>query len=269
MRKILTYLAISVVVVVVIFVFISKSKKSEIVQFLLPPAGEGIEMCYLYSKLTPYGSADRVWLKMSILDDKVTGEYQYFLDGKDSRVGKFDGTVGKMDPKTSRRIADVLWDAWGEGENQKTQLNIEFDEGSAVDFYGEMVDRGDGVYVYKDANKLTPGLYQMPRIDCEALIVEKYIRDNIKNIAPEKAELGGSWYITSVNVNPSAKTGTMTLIYEDGRIRGSKSFSYIRNNNEVKIILKELVVCAMDTKQCSGGSYAGRTGPNCEFVCPQ
>jgi len=27
-------------------------------------------------------------------------------------------------------------------------------------------------------------------------------------------------------------------------------------------------VCTMDAKQCSDGSYVGRSGPNCEFVCP-
>lgn len=32
--------------------------------------------------------------------------------------------------------------------------------------------------------------------------------------------------------------------------------------------LKEPVACTMDAKQCSDGSYVGRTGPNCEFVCP-
>ena len=105
----------------------------------------------------------------------------------------------------------------------------------------------------------------------DKIIVEKYIRDNIKTIVPEKPVLGGSWYVTSVNINPSAKTGTMT--YEDGHIQGSKSFSYVRNNNEVKInltdsLLKEPVACTMDAKLCPDGSYVGRTGPNCEFVCP-
>lgn len=31
---------------------------------------------------------------------------------------------------------------------------------------------------------------------------------------------------------------------------------------------EETVVCTMDAMQCSDGSYVGRTGPNCEFVCP-
>lgn len=29
------------------------------------------------------------------------------------------------------------------------------------------------------------------------------------------------------------------------------------------------VACTMDAKQCSDGTYVGRTGPNCEFVCPE
>lgn len=28
------------------------------------------------------------------------------------------------------------------------------------------------------------------------------------------------------------------------------------------------VVCTMDAMQCPDGSYVGRTGPRCEFVCP-
>lgn len=31
---------------------------------------------------------------------------------------------------------------------------------------------------------------------------------------------------------------------------------------------EEGVACTMDAMQCSDGSWVGRTGPNCEFVCP-
>lgn len=30
----------------------------------------------------------------------------------------------------------------------------------------------------------------------------------------------------------------------------------------------EVVACTMDAKMCPDGSYVGKTGPNCEFVCP-
>lgn len=234
MKKILTYIVIFIVIIVVIFVLFSKNKKSDIVQNL--PVPKAIDMCYQYYKDTSSGFADRAWLKISILGDKVTGEYQNLPAEKDIKVGIFNGTVGKMDPKISGRIADVWWDSLGEGMNIKEQLNIEFGEGSAVALFGEMIDRGDGVYMYKDATKLTPG-FQMSQTDCEALddkiVVEKYIRDNIKTIAPEKAVLGGSWYVTLVNINPSMKTGIVT--YEDGHIQGKAIFNYVRNGKEVLI----------------------------------
>jgi hypothetical protein len=28
------------------------------------------------------------------------------------------------------------------------------------------------------------------------------------------------------------------------------------------------VMCTMDAMQCTDGSWVGRSGPNCEFVCP-
>lgn len=31
---------------------------------------------------------------------------------------------------------------------------------------------------------------------------------------------------------------------------------------------EEVTMCTMDAKECSDGSFVGRTGPNCEFVCP-
>jgi hypothetical protein len=31
---------------------------------------------------------------------------------------------------------------------------------------------------------------------------------------------------------------------------------------------EEVVACTMDAMQCADGSYVGRTGPDCEFVCP-
>ena len=31
----------------------------------------------------------------------------------------------------------------------------------------------------------------------------------------------------------------------------------------------ELIVCTQDAMQCSDGSWVGRSGAKCEFVCPQ
>ncbi|MFA6177864.1 MAG: hypothetical protein WC694_03170 [Candidatus Paceibacterota bacterium] len=276
MKRLLIYIATFFVILIIIFIYLFKNKKIETIKNPIVP--EAVAMCYFYSKNTSNIFADRAWLKMSILGDKVTGEYQNLPAEKDSKIGKFSGVVGKMDPKISGRIADVWWDSLAEGMTVTEQLKIEFGEGSAVVFFGEMIDRGDGVYVYKDVTKLTPG-FQMSQIDCESLddriIVENYIRNNVKTIVPEKPVLGGSWYVISVNINSFTKTGSM--VYEDGHIQGEKSFNYVRNGTQVIINLinslpsirsKEPVACTMDAKQCPDGSYVGRTGPNCEFVCP-
>jgi hypothetical protein len=29
------------------------------------------------------------------------------------------------------------------------------------------------------------------------------------------------------------------------------------------------IMCTMDARQCPDGTYVGRSGPDCEFVCPE
>lgn len=48
---------------------------------------------------------------------------------------------------------------------------------------------------------------------------------------------------------------------------GLGTIVYIQSNT-VKPLTPEPVACTEDAKQCGDGSYVGRTGPNCEFVCP-
>ena len=272
MKKIFVYIVLIIIVVVVVLFFIFKKEKPIVIE--KPPAKEAIAMCYQYSKETSRGFVDRAWLKLNILDTNITGEYQNLPAEKDSKVGIFTGTVGPMDPQISGRIADVWWDSMGEGMQVMEQLKIEFGEGSASVLFGEMLDRGDGIYVYKDVSKLTPG-FQMWQIDCEKLddmiVVEKYIRDNIKTIVSEKPVLGGSWYATVINVNPITdvnspiKTGTVMLTYEDGHIQKKAEFSYTRNGAEV-------IVNLIDTLQkkgeiCGAGIGNCQTGLKCGYPC--
>lgn len=55
------------------------------------------------------------------------------------------------------------------------------------------------------------------------------------------------------------------------------NFIYMKKNIILMFVLfgimqtyasEDMVMCTMDAKQCSDGSWVGRTGPNCEFVCP-
>ncbi len=234
-NKVLLGIAAVALVIIVGFLISQNSKNTDTEQTLIPQQSV-ISMCYRYFDKTDRGLFDQEFLKMEITKDQVTGEYRYLPAEKDSKVGTFTGTVGVMDPAISARTAKVWWDSFAEGMKVTEELQIQFGEGSAVVFFGEMMDRGDGVYVYKNSAELTPAP-QMSQIDCESLddiiVVEKYIRANIVEIAPEEAVLGGKWYVTSVFVNPSLKTGSVS--YEDGHIVGNADFSYTRNIDEVVI----------------------------------
>lgn len=47
---------------------------------------------------------------------------------------------------------------------------------------------------------------------------------------------------------------------------GTPSTTDIANNAATGT--NSAVACTMDAKMCPNGTYVGRTGPNCQFVCP-
>lgn len=50
---------------------------------------------------------------------------------------------------------------------------------------------------------------------------------------------------------------------------GAVSFMYQFFDQETQgVVVPEDVMCTMDARQCPDGSYVGRTGLQCEFVCP-
>jgi hypothetical protein len=175
---------------------------------------------------------------MDIKGDTVLGEYRNLPAEKDSKIGKFEGTVGDFDPQMSGRRADVWWISMAEGMEVKEQLIIEFGEGSAVALFGEMVDRGDGVYVYKDKTKLTPG-FLMSQIDCESMTeriaVEGYMREHINELA-ESATLGGKWYVLETRVDTANDAGDVK--YEDGHTQKENHFSYTFDPNTNGVIIE-------------------------------
>jgi hypothetical protein len=184
-------------------------------------------LCYLHSVKTSRGFFDEAWLKLNLIGEKVSGEYRNLPAEKDSKIGNFSGTVSALNQESMSRTADVMWNSLAEGMNVTEELLIDFVDGSASVGFGEMIDRGDGVYVYKDKSKMTyrTDLNQIACEDLEEkLIVEKYVRDNIKTIATDNAVLGGSWYVLNVHVVPSVNSGE--VLYEDGHIQSSASFKY-------------------------------------------
>lgn len=194
-----------------------------------------VDMCFSYAKKTASGFEDKAWLLMKIDGEKVTGEYRNLPAEKDSKVGTFVGTVGAFDPYISGRRAEVMWNSLAEGMNVTEELMIEFGEGSAVALFGEMVDRGDGVYVYKDKTKVTPG-FLMSQVDCESMLerqaVEKYLREHISDLA-EPAVLGGTWYVLDTSIDTGNDAGDVT--YEDGHIQKTNHFSYTFDTTTGKV----------------------------------
>lgn len=194
------------------------------------------ELCFYKENLVKDGLYDKALLKMVLNKDKVSGEFRNLPAETDSKVGEFSGTVSPVIPEMMARIADVWWNSYAEGMNVTEELRIIFGEGTASVGFGEMVDRGDGVYIYKDKENI--GYWQdLTDVSCDFLddkiLVEKFIRENIKNLAPEKPVLGGSWYSYNIKVNPENKSGEFT--YEDGHIMGVATFTYERNGESVNI----------------------------------
>ena len=204
---------------------------------------EPVSLCYYYSNKTDNSLYDKAFLRLNINGENVNGEFNNYPAEKDSKVGTFSGTVGPLDPKIMGRTANLWWSSLAEGMQVKEELNVEFGDGSASALYGEMVDRGDGVYVYKDKTKLSFGP-SLGQISCEDLdeinAVEKYVKDNIKTIATNKPVLGGSWYVTSIFVNYTLNEGTVT--YEDGHIQGKATFGYNFDNNTKNVSIERFKV---------------------------
>jgi hypothetical protein len=200
------------------------------------PNQQPLSLCFYHESKTTRGFYDRALLRLNIDGSNVTGEYRNLPAESDSKVGTFTGTVGPVDKIAMARTADVWWDSMAEGMRVTEQLKIVFGEGSAAARFGEMVDRGDGTYVYKDDSKLTNG-FMMTDVACsdldDRLIVESYVRANIGSIAPIKPVLGGTWYVTAVQIDPSKDLGTVS--YEDGHIAGSASFRYERTGQSVMV----------------------------------
>ncbi len=124
----------------------------------LSPEVNAKQLCYQWN--TPAG--DKALLSMDIRGENVIGEFNWLPAEKDKKTGIFTGTVTPLDQKTMSRTANVFWDTNGEGMKVTEELKIIFGEGMANVGFGEMKDRGDGVYVYANPDKLSyePSLSQ-------------------------------------------------------------------------------------------------------------
>jgi hypothetical protein len=83
-------------------------------------------------------------------------------------------------------------------------------------------------------------LYEKENSKDEILVVEEYIKNNIKTIATNKPVLGGSWYVLSVTSVPALHSGE--VIYEDGHIQSKAKFEYTFDNSTKNITIEKFEV---------------------------
>jgi hypothetical protein len=202
---------------------------------------ESVELCY-YSELeTERGLKDVSALQIITKGiDVVGGRLDSIPAEKDSKRGEISGVIRGSDD-SSLRIADVWWDSAAEGMSVREQLMIQVLPDSARVGFGEMSDRGDGVYVYADPASITYGapITEASCVDVmDRVLVEEYIRANIQTLVLEKPTLGGFWYVVGLSIEPGTRTGVVT--YEDGHIQGQSSFIYTRIGNKVTVQLQSV-----------------------------
>jgi hypothetical protein len=127
----------------------------------LSPNVNAQELCYIWNT----EAGDRAMLSMDIRGEKVIGEFHFLPAEKDSKVGIFKGMVSALNIDPEKHSVDAIWDAKAEGTVVEEQLWIVFDKSIASAGFGEMKDRGDGVYVYADPTKISYSP-NMQRTDC-------------------------------------------------------------------------------------------------------
>ncbi|MDD3662495.1 MAG: hypothetical protein PHT84_01370 [Candidatus Pacebacteria bacterium] len=243
-NSVIILIFVILIIIGVIWFFNSKEQERiiKIDESQLGKESESISsLCFYRSIKNENGFYNVAYLKSNILNSKINGEFYHLPAETDSKIGTFEGEITQ---KEGESIASVWWNSLAEGMNIKEELTIKIREESATVGFGEMKDRGDGVYIYKDSSNLY-FIENMPQIDCdildEKLSVEKYLRENINKIATNNEILGENWYIVSMMINTSTKRGE--IIYEDGHIQNKANISYSYNNitKEVKINSFEII----------------------------
>jgi hypothetical protein len=223
-----TIIILIIAVIIILGVFFMRSSTSVTLPSPSPQTSSTQNLCYYFSQKTSRGFFDRAWTRLNITpDNKVTGEFYNYPAETDSKWGTFTGTVAPSNPEIRGQRAELMWDTHAEGMEATEELWIQFNEDNATPLYGAMMNRGDGVYVYQDKSALTPGFVQN-KIDCgelnEMQAIEKYMRDNISTVATNKAAVGGTWYVVTVNLTPENNSGD--VVYEDGHLQSRAHFTY-------------------------------------------
>jgi len=232
MNKKTIYVVISLLIIVIAGAFWYKSSQDKVAELDTSP-NPGVPRCLAqFGKVDKQNLYDKYTLKMLFNGDKVNGELKFLPAEKDSKLGKFEGTVIEVDEAGAPKVVSAIWEVFVEGTSNKEELRIMLGEGKASIGFGEMVVRDDGVYGYKDPSKIAYSL-DLVTIPCsdidEREVVDNNLRLDIATLSPVKAQLGGTWYVVGVFVDMAKNSGT--VVYEDGHVQEKREFVYTTGEN--------------------------------------
>jgi hypothetical protein len=136
------------IVVIIIIVLLFRNRR----QTVNPPVsnitnGQMSELCYVWN--TEAGDNASLRVQTTADSSALTGSFHWIPAEKDRMVGNFAGTTD------TAGSAVVWWDVAAEGTQQTQELRFTYSDTQAAVGFGEMKDRGDGVYVYANPQALS------------------------------------------------------------------------------------------------------------------
>ena len=153
------------VVILILTIVVIKGPRSERLPVVgdteIPAVVDSTQLCFIWNT----EAGDLALLSMDLQGEDVMGEFYFLPAEKDRKVGIYQGKVSAVDDMTMSRTIDAFWQAEAEGTQAIEELRIIFGEGTANPGFGEMKDRGDGVYVYADPANISYAL-NLQETDC-------------------------------------------------------------------------------------------------------
>ncbi|MDQ5961655.1 MAG: hypothetical protein QG669_47 [Patescibacteria group bacterium] len=168
--KLFKYILVIAVIGLMVYLIVTETKTNTIPVDSSPVVNvddsniEPREICYIWN--TEAGDSATLRMKFSgVGGSNVQGQFDFVPAEKDKKTGPIQGIAGPLDQQMMARTAKVMWTASGEGVTNQEELYVIFGEGMASPGFGEMKDRGDGVYVYADPEKISYDL-NLQQTDC-------------------------------------------------------------------------------------------------------
>lgn len=126
------------------------------------PLAQSEAACF-YSEVTgSQGLKDISYLRLSGDRGMVTGDLGTLPAEKDAMRGTLTGTITD---DGAWSMLDAAYTYQAEGMTATEERSIRFDATHAEIAYGEMIDAGDGTWVYKDPSSISYSL-SIPRVAC-------------------------------------------------------------------------------------------------------